>query len=41
MKKIRIIIELDVKPKIRFLKSGRIFKDKTKYARKKKHKKGV
>jgi hypothetical protein len=36
-KKITITIEIDIRPKIRFLKSGRIFKDKTKYSRKKKH----
>lgn len=38
MKKITIEIELDIRPKIRFLKSGRVFKDRKKYSRKTKHK---
>lgn len=34
----RIVVEVDLKPKIRFLKPGQIFRDKTKYYRKRKHK---
>jgi hypothetical protein len=37
--RITITIEIDKKPKIRFLKSGRIFKDRSKTLhRKRKHK---
>jgi hypothetical protein len=39
VKKITITIELDIRPKVRFLKSGRIFKDRSKTLhRKRKHK---